>query len=233
MRPSETTSRPVSSSPRNSTSSIRSRVCVDLLSGLLDELVDVGARQRGGLEQHEQARERRPQLVRDGGGEAGAELLVGRELRQGREEEHERRAAPARGRPRRSGGRARRRRAGAPRPGWPPRAGARRRGPRPAPPAIPPAPGRVPPPRLPPLHHSFTLRHPVGIRRNSIMTPCPRCSSSRTTRSSPRGWRATSAPPASTPPGSGTATRGSRGSATRSPTPACSISCSRGWTAGS
>ena len=38
----------------------------------------------------EQARERRPELVRDGGGEARAELLVGGEGRDGGEEEDER-----------------------------------------------------------------------------------------------------------------------------------------------
>ena len=35
---------------------------------------DVGARQRGAVEQRQDPRERRPQLVRDGGGEAGAQL---------------------------------------------------------------------------------------------------------------------------------------------------------------
>ena len=90
MRPSETTSRPVSSSPRNRTSSIRSRVCLDLLPRLLDELVDVCARQSRCLEQHEQPSERRAQLVRDRGGEAGPQLLVGGELRQVADEEHER-----------------------------------------------------------------------------------------------------------------------------------------------
>src|SRR5439155_9951708 len=47
---------------------------------LLDQLRDVSRGQRRGLEQSEQARERRPELVRDGGREAGAELLVGSEL---------------------------------------------------------------------------------------------------------------------------------------------------------
>ena len=82
VRPSETTSRPVSSSPRKSTSSISSRVCCDLLPRLLHKRVDVGAGKRRALEQDEQPRERRPQLVRDRRREALPELLVGRELGQ-------------------------------------------------------------------------------------------------------------------------------------------------------
>src|SRR5581483_4539870 len=61
---------------------------LDLLACLLHQRVDVGARQRRVLEQHEEARERRPQLVRDGGGEADPQLLIRRELGQGVEEEH-------------------------------------------------------------------------------------------------------------------------------------------------
>ena len=57
---------------------------------LLDELVDVGLRKRRALEQDEHPRERRPELVRDGGGEAGPQLLVRRQLRERVEEEHER-----------------------------------------------------------------------------------------------------------------------------------------------
>ena len=53
---------------------------VDLAPRLLDELGHVLARQARELEQREQPRERRPQLVRDGGGEAGAQLLVGGEV---------------------------------------------------------------------------------------------------------------------------------------------------------
>ena len=90
MRPSETTSRPVSSSPRKRTSSIRSRVCWISCARLLDELVDVGTGKRRALEQDEHPRERRPQLVRDRRREAGAELLVGRQLGERGEEEDER-----------------------------------------------------------------------------------------------------------------------------------------------
>ena len=50
---------------------------LDLVAGAVDERVDVLARQRRRLEQRQQPRERRPQLVRDGGREAGAQLLVG------------------------------------------------------------------------------------------------------------------------------------------------------------
>ena len=53
---------------------------VDLAARLLDELRHVLARQRRELEQREQPRERRPQLVRDGGREARAQLLVGGEV---------------------------------------------------------------------------------------------------------------------------------------------------------
>ena len=60
---------------------------LDLLARLIDELVDVGARERRALEQDEEPGERGAQLVRDGGREPGAELLVGRELRQRGEEE--------------------------------------------------------------------------------------------------------------------------------------------------
>ena len=63
---------------------------LDLLAGLLDELVHVGAGQGRALEQREQARERRAQLVRDRRGEACPQLLVGRELGQGAHEEDER-----------------------------------------------------------------------------------------------------------------------------------------------
>ena len=45
-----------------------------------DRLGGVGAGKLCVLEQHEQPRERRAQLVRDGGGEPGAQLLVGGEL---------------------------------------------------------------------------------------------------------------------------------------------------------
>ena len=53
---------------------------VDLAARLLDERRHVLAGEPGELEQREQARERRPQLVRDRGGEARAQLLVGGEI---------------------------------------------------------------------------------------------------------------------------------------------------------
>ncbi len=53
---------------------------IDLAPRLLDELVDVLAGERRELEQGEQPRERRPQLVRDRGGEPRAQLLVGGEI---------------------------------------------------------------------------------------------------------------------------------------------------------
>ena len=52
----------------------RARV-LDLGARLLEQRLHVGARQVGGVEQREDPGERRPQLVRDGGGEAGAELV--------------------------------------------------------------------------------------------------------------------------------------------------------------
>ena len=48
---------------------------LDLGARLVDQRLDVGARQVGRVEQREDPRERRPQLVRDGGGEARAELV--------------------------------------------------------------------------------------------------------------------------------------------------------------
>src|SRR5207248_7399028 len=59
---------------------------LDLLPRLLDELVDVRARQSRALEQHEHARERRAQLVGDRGSESGPQLLVRRQDRQLAEE---------------------------------------------------------------------------------------------------------------------------------------------------
>ena len=56
------------------------RDLVDLAARLVDERGDVLAGKRRRLEQGEQARERRAQLVRDGGREARAQLLVGREV---------------------------------------------------------------------------------------------------------------------------------------------------------
>ena len=53
---------------------------LDLAARLLDELLHVLARQQRELEQRQQPRERRPQLVRHRGGEAGAQLLVGGEV---------------------------------------------------------------------------------------------------------------------------------------------------------
>ena len=53
---------------------------LDLRPRLLDERRGVLPRKRRRLQQSEQARERRPQLVRDGRREAGPELLVGGEL---------------------------------------------------------------------------------------------------------------------------------------------------------
>ena len=75
--PSETTRPPDSSSERKSTSSISSRADSTSIRARCDELADVLARERRRLEQGEEARERRPQLVRDGGGEARPQLLVG------------------------------------------------------------------------------------------------------------------------------------------------------------
>ncbi len=144
---------------------------LDLLARLVDELLDVGAGQRRGLEQDEQPRERRAKLVRDGGREAGAQLLVGGELGQVADEEHERAADvladPAAGHglaERGDGGRARR--------DEPPLAGrARRR----APPERPRAPVRAPRP-LPPLHHPFTFHRPAGdTPRLDNDTRCRRC----------------------------------------------------------
>ena len=62
---------------------------LDLLARLLDEGVDVGARQRRALEQDQHSRERRPELVRDGRREAGAQLLIGGELGKGGEKEND------------------------------------------------------------------------------------------------------------------------------------------------
>ena len=50
---------------------------IDFSLRLLDELHHVGAGQGRSLQEREHAGERRPQLVRDGRGEAGPELLVG------------------------------------------------------------------------------------------------------------------------------------------------------------
>jgi hypothetical protein len=61
---------------------------LDLLPRLLDEAVDFRAGQGRRLEQHEEARQRRPQLVRDRSGEAGPELLIGGELGQRVDEQH-------------------------------------------------------------------------------------------------------------------------------------------------
>ena len=62
---------------------------LDLLPRLLHQLADVGAGERRALEQHQQPRERRAQLVRDGRGEAGPQLLVGGQLGRRLEEEDE------------------------------------------------------------------------------------------------------------------------------------------------
>ena len=61
------------------------RDLVDLAARLLDERGHVLARQRRRLEEREQPRERRPQLVRDGGSEPRAELLVRGEVALARE----------------------------------------------------------------------------------------------------------------------------------------------------
>jgi RTX calcium-binding nonapeptide repeat (4 copies) len=53
---------------------------LDLPAGLLDQRTDVLARQAGGLQDRKQPGERRPQLVRDGRSESGAQLLVGGEV---------------------------------------------------------------------------------------------------------------------------------------------------------
>ena len=78
--PSETTRDPDSSSERNSTSSISSRICSTSFRAWSTSSCDVLAGQRRHLEQREQPCERRPQLVRDGRREPGAELLVRRQV---------------------------------------------------------------------------------------------------------------------------------------------------------
>ena len=89
VRPSETTSRPVSSSPRKSTSSISSRACSTSCRacsissstsapGSVALSSSTSSRASGVL-----------QLVRDGGGEALPQLLVGGQLRRRLEEEDE------------------------------------------------------------------------------------------------------------------------------------------------
>ena len=206
VEPSATSSRPVSSSLRKRTSSISSPIWLDLGPRLLDQLVAVRAGQRRGLEQGEQPRERRAQLVRDRRREAGAELLVGGEVAgvaeveerlvsgrdlvgdgQGVPQNRFRRRAPssspssarARGGSRRPRGPRRR---GRPRsPGSPRRASglAPRRG----------SPRQVPEesPSKQLLHHLFTLLH----RTQGIITwSCRRFSSSRTTTSSRAACRA-------------------------------------------
>ena len=134
--PSETTSRPGLELAEEENVVDQLADLADLGPRLRDRLGGVGAGKLCGLEQHEQPRERRAQLVGDGGGEPGAELLVGGEL--ARSGCSGRRAAPA-GRPPGTGRRpaaARRLRGAAPVPGAGPprsrrasrgRAGSRRR----------------------------------------------------------------------------------------------------------
>ena len=73
--PSETTSLPLSSSERKRISSISAPASSTSTRAWSISAVDVGAGQVGRVEQREDPRERRPQLVRDGGGEAGAKLV--------------------------------------------------------------------------------------------------------------------------------------------------------------
>ena len=75
--PSETTRVPDSSSLRNRTSSISSLICSTSPRARSTRSAHVLAGERRGLEQRQQPGERRPQLVRDGRREAGAQLLVG------------------------------------------------------------------------------------------------------------------------------------------------------------
>ena len=78
--PSETTRVPDSSSARKSTSSISSTIWSISRRACSTSCGHVLAGKAGELEQREQPGERRPQLVRDGGGEARAQLLVGGEV---------------------------------------------------------------------------------------------------------------------------------------------------------
>ena len=75
--PSATTARPLSSSLRKSTSSISSPIRIDLRAAAADQVGLVRAGEEGALQQREQPCERGAQLVRDGGGEPGAQLLIG------------------------------------------------------------------------------------------------------------------------------------------------------------
>ena len=75
MRPSETTSLPLSSSERKRISSISTPAFSTSAFACSISVADVGAGQVGRVEQREDPGERRPQLVRDRGREAGAELV--------------------------------------------------------------------------------------------------------------------------------------------------------------
>ncbi len=73
--PSETTSRPLSSSERKRISSISAAGVLDLGARVVEQLRHVGARKLGRVDQREDPGERCSQLVGDGGGEAHPQLV--------------------------------------------------------------------------------------------------------------------------------------------------------------
>ena len=75
VRPSATTSLPLSSSERNRISSISAPACSTSARACSSSVVDVGAGQVGRVEQREDPGQRRAQLVRDGRREPGAKLV--------------------------------------------------------------------------------------------------------------------------------------------------------------
>ncbi len=75
--PSPTTSCPDSSSERKRMSSMSSRTCATSACACSIKSCASAPGRSALSEEGEQAGERRPELVRDGGGEAGAQLLVG------------------------------------------------------------------------------------------------------------------------------------------------------------
>ena len=177
----------------------------DLLPGALDERREVGVGQLGRLEQRQQASKRRAKLVRDGGREARAQLLV-RPKVAGAAQVHDAlraarrpRTAPPRRPPSAPRGRARPAGAAPPRdPGRPPAPGGSRARPGPMRRARPPPPGFPPPGswrgatsagRPGPVSSPFTMRSPDvdlsviprGCRSAIIVNAWPRCCSLKTT----------------------------------------------------
>ena len=76
VRMSERRRPPCRSRARRGRGSRRSaRRALDLLARLVDQRADVGAGQVGGVEQRQDPRQRRAELVRDGGGEACPQLV--------------------------------------------------------------------------------------------------------------------------------------------------------------